>query len=166
MPSRAELEDAFAHYQDTVRRATAERDWTLFAALFRLDATYVEHAYGRFLGRAEIEAWAVRTMTSFPGNAMVEFPINWSVFDEERGWIVCEVGNVMPDPGDGSRHEAPNVTILHYGGSGLFAYEEDVYNPVRFLEMVAGWARLAEAHGRLPEDARPWLAKYGARVPS
>jgi hypothetical protein len=166
MPSRAELEDALANYQATVRRAAAERDWTLFADLFRLDATYVEHAYGRFAGRAEIEAWVVRTMTTFPGSAMVEFPINWSVLDEERGWIVCEVGNVMADPGDGSRHESPNVTILHYGGSGLFAYEEDVYNPMRFLEMVAGWARVAEAHGRLPEGAKEWVAKYGSAVPS
>ena len=164
MTSRAELEDAFANYQATVRRATGERDWTLFAGLFTLNAEYVEHAYGRFSGRAEIEAWAVETMTTFPGNAMVEFPIRWSVVDEDRGWIVCEVGNLMPDPGDGSRHESPNVTILHYAGNGLFSYEEDVYNPMRFMEMVARWARTADAHGRLPEDARPWLAKYGSRV--
>jgi len=166
MPSRAELEAAFATYQATVRRASAERDWTLFAGLFTLNAEYVEHAYGRFAGRAEIEAWAVRTMTTFPGNAMVDFPIGWSVVDEQRGWIVCEVGNVMADPGDGSRHESPNVTILHYAGNGLFSYEEDVYNPTRFLEMVAGWCRVADAHGRLPEPARPWLAKYGSRAPA
>lgn len=166
MTSRAELEDALEHYQATVRRATAERDWTLFAGLFTINADYVEHAYGRFAGRAAIEEWAVRTMTTFPGNAMVEFPVNWSVLDEPRGWIVCEVGNVMPDPGDGSRHESPNVTILHYAGNGLFGYEEDVYNPMRFLAMVTGWARIADAHGRLPEDARPWLAKYGPRVPA
>src|SRR4051812_7383504 len=145
-----ELEDAFEHYQATVRRARAECDWTLFAGLFTEDADYLEHSYGRFSGRAEIEAWAVRTMTSFPGNVMIEFPINWSVLDEARWWIVCEVGNVMPDPGDGSRHEAGNVTILHYAGDGLFRYEEDVYNPLRFLEMTRGWARIADAHDRLP----------------
>jgi hypothetical protein len=166
MTSRAELEDAFEHYQATVRRATAERDWTLFAALFTGDARYVEHAYGTLTGRGEIEAWAVRTMTNFPGSAMVAFPINWAVLDETRGWIVCEVGNVMPDPGDGSRHESPNVTVLHYAGNNLFAYEEDVYNPMRFVTMVAGWARIADAHGRLPADAGRWLAKYGAGGPA
>jgi hypothetical protein len=108
----------------------------------------------------------VRTMTTFPGSAMVEFPVNWSVLDEARGWIVCEIGNVMPDPGNGRRHESSNVTILHYAGQGLFGYEEDVYNPMRFLAMVAGWARVADAHGRLPDDARPWLAKYGSRIPA
>ena len=158
------LEDAFEHYQATVRRAAAEREWTLFAGLFTEDADYLEHAYGRLAGRAEIEAWAVRTMTSFPGNAMVAFPINWAVLDESRGWVVCEVGNVMADPGDGSRHEATNVTNLHHAGGGSFRYEEDVYNPLRFVEMVAGWARIAGDHGRLPDDGREWLAKYGSRA--
>jgi hypothetical protein len=165
MVDRAELEAAFEHYQATVRRAYAEGDWTLFAGLFTEDAGYLEHAYGRFAGRAAIEAWAVRTMTTFPGNAMVDFPVGWAVLDEARGWIVCEIENVMPDPGDGSVHQSPNLTILHYAGDNVFSYEEDVYNPMRFLTMVAGWARIAEQHGRLPDDARPWLAKYGARAP-
>ena len=164
MAERAELEAAFEHYQATVRRATAERDWTLFAGLFTEDATYNEHAYGRFSGRPAIAEWAVRTMTTFPGSAMTGFPISWSVIDPERGWIVCEVQNVMADPGDGSVHQAPNLTILHYAGNNQFSHEEDVYNPVRFMEMVAGWAAVATAHGRLPDEARAWVARYGARV--
>jgi SnoaL-like domain len=164
MVSRAELESAFEHYQKIVRRIAVERDWTLFAAMFTEDAEYNEHAYGRFSGRPAIAEWAVRTMTAFPGNAMVAFPVTWSMLDADRGWIVCEIQNVMPDPGDGSVHQSPNLTILHYAGDNLFSYEEDVYNPTRFLQMVAGWARIAEAHGRLPQDARPWLQKYGARV--
>jgi hypothetical protein len=164
MVSRAELEAAFAHYQQTVRRASAERDWTLFAGLFTEDAEYLEHAFGRFAGRAAIAEWAVRTMTRFPGSAMVDFPVGWSVLDAERGWIVCEVRNVMPDPGDGSVHQSPNVTILHYAGEHLFGYEEDVYNPARFVEMVAGWAAVAAGHGRLPDEARPWLARYAPHV--
>jgi hypothetical protein len=164
MPARAELEAAFEHYQATVSRAVAERDWTLFAGLFAEDATYNEHAYGRFSGRPAITEWAVRTMTTFPGNAMVDFPITWSVLDAERGWVVCEVQNVMADPGDGSVHQAPNVTILHYAGENLFAHEEDVYNPMRFMEMVAGWAAVANAHDRLPADARDWIDRYGVRT--
>lgn len=163
MASRAELEDAFEHYQATVRRAVAERDWTLFAGLFTEDAAYHEHAYGRFSGRPAIAEWAVRTMTGFPGNAMTGFPISWYVLDEQRGWVVCEVQNVMADPGDGSIHQSPNLTILHYAGGNLFCYEEDVYNPARFMEMVAGWAAVAAAHGRLPVDAAGWVARYGAR---
>jgi hypothetical protein len=161
MVTREELESAFEHYQATVRRAHAEQDWSLFAGLFTEDATYTEHAYGRFRGRGAIAEWAIRTMTTFPGNALVAFPVAWSMFDTDRRWIVAEIENVLPDPGDGSVHQSPNVTILHYAGRNQFSHEEDVYNPLRFTETVADWARVAEQHGRLPADARPWLARHG-----
>ncbi|MDT4906019.1 MAG: hypothetical protein QOH52_4035 [Pseudonocardiales bacterium] len=162
MATRAELEQALQHYQVTVRRAHAEQDWNLFAGLFTEDADYNEHAYGRFRGRPKIAEWAVRTMSTFPGNAMVEFPLGWSVLDEERGWIICEIRNLMQDPGDGSVHETPNLTILHYAGDNLFSYEEDVYNPTRFMAMVAGWAKVAEAHGTFPADGQAWLERFGS----
>jgi hypothetical protein len=160
MPTRAELETAFADYQGTVRQAKATNDWTLFAGMFTADATYNEHAYGRFEGRTQIAQWVVRTMTSFPGNCMIDFPVAWSVFDDERGWIICEIGNLMRDPGDGSVHTAPNTTILHYAGEHLFSYEEDVYNPLNFAAMVTGWARIADAYGTLPDDGRAWLGRF------
>lgn len=159
-----ELERAFENYQATVRRAVAENDWTLFAGLFTEDATYAEHAYGEFSGRTAIGEWAVRTMTTFPGNAMVAFPITWAVFDEARGWVVCDIRNVMRDPGDGSVHETSNLTVLHYAGDGRFRHEEDVYNPARFLAMVSGWAAVAERHGTLGADGQAWLRRYGARA--
>jgi len=155
----SELTEAFEHYQATVRSAVAERDWRLFAGMFAEDATYNEHAYGRFSGRPAIAEWAVRTMTTFPGNAMTDFPISWSVLDEDRGWIVCEVQNVMADPGHGSVHEAPNLTILHYAGNNQFSFEEDVYNPMRFMQMVAGWAAVASEHGVLGEEGQAFLER-------
>src|SRR5947209_9450495 len=91
MGTRAELEAGFEHYQATVRRAHAEQDWRLFAGLFTIDAKYNEHAYGRFAGRDSIAEWAIRTMTTFPGNAMIEFPVSWAAFAIERDWIVCEI---------------------------------------------------------------------------
>ena len=159
---RAELERAFEGYQATVRRAVEENNWALFADMFTEDADYNEHAYGRFHGRDEIRAWVVRTMTTFPGSAMVAFPMTWHVIDEERGWIICEVQNVMADAGDGRVHQEPNLTILHYAGDGLFSYEEDAYNPARYGPMVVEWARIADANGRLPDEGRDWLDR---RVP-
>jgi hypothetical protein len=51
----------------------------------------------------------------------------------------------MDDPGDGSVHQAANITILHYAGGGKWSHEEDVYNPAHFATMVKGWqARVDE----------------------
>jgi hypothetical protein len=159
---RSELQRALDGYTETVRRASGTGDWTLFGRLFTADATYHEHAFGRVHGRDEITAWAVGTMTSFPGNCMDEFPIGWAVFDEERSWIVCEIRNLMRDPGDGSEFEASNLTILHYAGDDLFSYEEDVYNPANFAAMVTAWAKRADRLGTLPEDALAWIARYAS----
>ncbi len=45
----------------------------------------------------------------------------------------------MVDPGDGSLHQAFNFTLLKYAGGGQWSYEEDIYNPAHFQEMIRGW---------------------------
>lgn len=154
---RAELESAFEHYQARVVEAGRTGDWNLFADLFVDDATYREHVYGTFHGREEIRAWIVETMSTFPGNCMPWFPVSWYVVDEERGRIICEILNRMRDPGDGSVHQSPNITILTYAGGQRFAAEEDVYNPANFIPMIAEWSRVAEQNGTLPVEGVTWL---------
>jgi hypothetical protein len=139
--SRAELEEAFATYQAVAAEAGRSGDWNPWADLFTEDAEYVEHLYGTMHGREAIRAWIVETMGSYPGNAMPEFPIGWSVIDEEKGWVVCQVWNRMADPGDGSVHQAYNVTVLQYAGGGLWSSEEDIYNPTHFATMIGAWER-------------------------
>ncbi len=156
--SRSELEEAFAAYQRRGEEAGRSGDWSPWADQFTEDACYVEHAYGTFEGREAIRRWITATMGAFPGRRMPLFPIAWHVVDDDRGWIVCEVLNRMEDPGDGSVHEAANVTILHDAGDGRWSYEEDVYNPTDFLTMLRGWRARAEQLGTLPDDARDWFA--------
>ena len=160
MHTTAEIEQAFRDYQAAVQRIADTGDWPRFADLFTEDATYEEHAFGSFTGREAIRSWVVGTMTSFPGNAMTSFPIAWHVVDEPTSRVICEVRNLMPDPGDGSVHEASNLTILTYGGDGLWAREEDVYNPMRFARMSAEWAEVAREHGRLSEEGKAFLARF------
>jgi ketosteroid isomerase-like protein len=159
--TRAELEDAFAGYQRLAAEAGRTQDWNAWADQFTEDATYVEHLFGTFHGREEIRRWITRTMTSFPGNAMPSFPVEWYLIDEDRGWVVFEVWNPMRDPGDGSVHRASNISIIHYAGDGQWSYEEDVYNPSDFTVMIEAWCRRAEELGRLPDDARAWLQLIG-----
>ena len=137
--SRAELEAAFSAYQSVAAEAGRSGDWNPWADLFTEDAEYVEHLYGTMHGREAIRSWITKTMSTYPGNAMPEFPIGWSVIDEDRGWIICQVWNRMADPGDGSIHQAYNVTILKYAGDGRWSYEEDIYNPAHFASMIEAW---------------------------
>jgi hypothetical protein len=138
--SREELERAFARYQEAAATGGRTGDWRPWSECFTEDCTYKEHLYGTFEGRAELLAWITRVcVEEYPGNQMPEFPIEWYIVDEERGWIVCQVWNRMADPGDGSIHQEYNFTLLKYAGDGRFSYEEDIYNPAAFGDMLAGW---------------------------
>jgi hypothetical protein len=159
--SAGEITEAYAAFHARVAGFVESGDWSGYADLFTPDATYVEHAMGTFRGRDEIREWAVRTMTSYPGRVMTGFPLAWQVVDADAARLVCEVRNPMPDPGDGTLLEEPNITIMTYAGDGLFSCEEDVYNPLRFHTMALRWARIAAAHGRADEDVLAWLEKWG-----
>ena len=157
----AEITEAYGAMHARVQEYAATGHWDGFADHFTEDAEYVEHALGTFRGRDEIRAWSVRTMTSFPGGVMTGFPLAWQVVDAPSSRLICEVRNLMPDPGDGSRLEESNLTIMTYAGDGLFSREEDVYNPLRFARMATRWARVAEVHGNLDDEGRAYLQQFG-----
>ena len=134
--SRAELEEAFENYQRLGLEAGTSGNWDKWADQFTEDATYVEHLYGTLGGREAIYNWIQSTMDEPINNEMIYFPIEWYMIDEEKGWVVCQVWNRMVDPGDGSLHQAYNFTLLKYAGNMMWSYEEDIYNPASFGEMV------------------------------
>ncbi|HUC37492.1 MAG TPA: nuclear transport factor 2 family protein [Acidimicrobiales bacterium] len=143
--TRSELEEAFRHYKATAQAAASTKDWNAWAELFTEDAEYVEHLFGTMRGREVIREWITQTMASPPGSQMDAFPVGWSVFDEDRGWVVCQIWNRMEDPGDGSVHQAYNFTLLKYAGDGLWTYEEDIYNPAHFVHMIEAWQSAKDA---------------------
>ena len=159
--SKAEILEAYGAFHAQVQGFAESKRWDGFADLFTEDAVYQEHAFGVFHGREEIRAWSVSTMTSFPGVVMTGFPLAWSVVDEETSRLICEVRNLMPDPGDGSVHEESNLTIMTYAGDGMFCREEDIYNPMRFAKMSVRWARIAASHGNLDAEGQAYLDTYG-----
>ena len=133
--SRDELEREFVRYQERGRAG----DWSAWADQFTEDAQYIEHVYGEFTGREAIREWIVETMGTFPGNEMPVFPIEWYIVDEDRGWIVAKIWNQMRDIGDGKLHQAYNFTLLKYAGDGMWSYEEDIYNPAHFADMIKAY---------------------------
>jgi len=142
--SRQELEEAFDNYQAMALKAGTSGDWRCWADLFTEDATYIEHLFGTFGGREAIYNWIQKTMTTSPNDEMKYFPIDWYIIDDEKGWIVCKVWNRMMDPGDGSLHQEYNYTLLKYAGNGLFSFEEDIYNPQPFANMVQGYLKVRD----------------------
>jgi hypothetical protein len=136
---RAEIDQAFTHYQDVAAACGAKQQWRDWADLFTEDATYIEHHYGEMHGREQIYEWIQSTMNAPIAEDMTEFPIEWYVIDEDRGWVVCQVWNRMKDPGDGKVYQAYNFTLLKYAGNNQWSYEEDIYNPAKFQEMMTEW---------------------------
>jgi hypothetical protein len=159
--SASEITEAYAAMHQRVQQHADTGNWDDFCLNFTEDAEYVEHAMGTFRGRDEIRAWSVRTMTTYPGRVMTGFPLGWQVVDADAARLVCEVRNPMPDPGDGTMLEEPNITIMTYAGDGLFSREEDVYNPLRFHTMAMDWARIAKEHGRADDDVLAYLNRFG-----
>ena len=155
-----EITAAYAAFHEQVDRFVATGNWSGYADLFTEDAVYIEHAMGTFHGRDEIRSWVVRTMTSYPGRLMTGMPVAWQVVDADAGRLVCEVRNPMPDPGDGTMLDEPNITIMTYAGGGLFSAEEDVYNPLRFHQMALRWARIAREHGNADAEVLAFLERY------
>jgi hypothetical protein len=152
--SREEIEAAFDQHERVVVEIGNTWDWSRYADEFTEDATYVEHVYGKMVGREQIREWIVSTMNAFPGSEMPHYPTSWHAIDEEKGWVFSEVLNRMKDPGDGSIHEAPCITVLKYAGNGLWSYEEDAYNPMNFLPMVQEYIKRCHKLGTLSEQAR------------
>lgn len=152
----AELDEAITARWEKVEAMRVAGDWAAYVDDFTDDVEYVEHAFGTMHGKDEVRTWVVKTMSAFPGRIMTGFPIAWKVIDPGTGRIVCEIRNPMPDPGDGTVFDEPNITILDYAGDGKWSRQEDVYNPLRFHTMTKQWAAIAAAHDRLPEDAAPY----------
>jgi hypothetical protein len=161
--SRAELEDAFAVFEATVAAAARSRDWDAWVRHYTPDVDYIEHAMGTMKGRDAVRAWINRTMTSFPGSHMTSFPSLWSVIDERTGRVICELDNPMRDPGDGTIISATNISIITYAGDGFWSRQEDVYNPLRFLQAGMNWCRKAESLGTLDDAAARWYDQNGGR---
>ena len=71
----------------------------------------------------------------------------------------------MRDPGDGSIHQQPNISVLKYAGDGLWSYEEDAYNPMNFVPMVRGYIEASKNLASISDDAVEFARKMGWELP-
>jgi len=159
--TRDELAAAFVTFEQTVADAAETKNWDQWVQHYTPDVDYIEHAAGTMKGRDEVRTWIHQTMTTFPGSHMTAFPSLWSVIDEAGGRIICELDNPMLDPGDGTIISATNISIITYAGDGQWSRQEDIYNPLRFLQAAIKWCKKAEKLGTLDDEAGRWMKTYG-----
>jgi hypothetical protein len=51
-------------------------------------------------------------------------------------------------PNTNYRYQFPCVTLNRYAGNGLFWYEEDLYSPSAYLEILAEWKQEMDKRGK------------------
>ncbi len=149
-----EVEAAFFEY---VRRANIN-DWDTWADMFTEECLYVDHHFGTFTRRSQVRDWMTPLMATQPE---MRFIPEWYVI---KGDLVVNYNwNRWPNP-DGShepydvynngipntryRYQFPCVTLNRYGGNGLFWYEEDLYSPSAYLEVLASWKQEMTSLGK------------------
>lgn len=152
--SRAEIEDAVRRFEDAGNRAFQTGDHSEWLQFYTPDVQYRELGFGfaggwehEIHGRAAVKQWIDPHCDLWPINRMIDFPIDWYVIDEQRGWVLLEYRNIMADPGDGTRLETRSYTRLKYGGNGQWRFEEDIYSPLRMRAMLDAWVLLNSRAG-------------------
>ena len=143
--SKEEIEGAFKRYQVQGRDAARSGDWHRWGEMFTEDVTYVEQEVGQWGGRAAAVREMAALMHQNEGTPWVwvnQYPVKSYIVDEERGWVWSQIWNRMEDPGNGVVLQENCLTMLRYDGDGLFNYEEDLYNPHAYVQMVKDWIKL------------------------
>jgi hypothetical protein len=130
---------------DTYRRYLAVRDqierkeqgWDALAAFFTDDASFVDPAWGRVDGLANIKRFLVESMV---GLEAWSFPHEWEAVD--GNCLVTGWQNRLPGMRpDGTFYQAPGISRLVYAGAGKFSFEQDLLNMAHVLELIreSGW---------------------------
>jgi ketosteroid isomerase-like protein len=135
---RSEVEAAVDRYRqrrEEIERG--ERPWQDLADLFTDDAVYIDPAWGRIEGRAEIAAFMEESMT---GLEDWSFPIEFIAIDGDD--VVVKWTQILPGTRpDGTRWTQSGYSTLVYAGDGRFSYEEDLLNMAHVIEdlTASGW---------------------------
>jgi ketosteroid isomerase-like protein len=160
-----EARAAYAAYVDArLQVERGERTWASLADdFFTEDAVFIDPAWGRTEGRAEIARFFEESMRGLDDWT---FPEEWTVAEGDR--VVSLWWNRLPGEGaDGAPYQAPGVSVLHYAGDGRFDYELDVLNMTEVGELLAssGWTpppSMVFPPARPNRDATPRRSLDGA----
>jgi hypothetical protein len=135
-----EVGDAFKAIWTT---GSVNEDWAHWPDHLTEDVLYVERIFGTMHGREAVRTWITDLMAV---RADVHAVLNWYVVSGDR--VVLDMTNryYHPDPAQAPIDFA-GLTVLQYGGAGLFKYEEDYWDAAGAKTAYERWSKAVEAWG-------------------
>lgn len=131
-----------------------DENWAAWPDRLTEDVHYVERFYGEMHGREAVRAWITRLMVQ---RSDVHAVLDWYIVKGPRVVLNMQNRYYHPDP-DGDPLDFPGLTVLEYGGDGMFRYEEDYWclrtakaRHVEFTEAVNRCGGRGLENGRLEE---------------
>ena len=115
-----EVETAF---QELWTVGSLNEDWAAWPDRLTEDVHYVERFFGEMRGREQVRAWITQLMVQ---RADVHAVLDWYIVKGDRVVLNMQNRYYNPDP-EGAPFDFPGLTVLEYGGDGLFRYEEDYW---------------------------------------
>ncbi len=158
---RKEIEATMARYLDLRRRIDAgeERGWTGIAEFFTDDCIYIDPAWGRIEGIAELRTFLDESMR---GLEDWTFPVEFVAIEGDQ--VVVKWTQMTPPDPDGVRYRQSGYSTLLYAGNGKFSYEEDLLNMVHVNEdlRAAQWRPGPGFEMPPAKPVRDWSRPVGA----
>ncbi|MGB8652563.1 MAG: nuclear transport factor 2 family protein [Mycobacteriales bacterium] len=122
---------------------SVEEDWEHWPDHLTEDVLYVERVFGTMHGREQVRTWITELMAV---RADVHAVLNWYLVKGDR--VVFDMTNryYHPDPAQPPLDFA-GLTVLQYGGDGLFRYEEDYWDTGGAKAAYEAWSAAVQEHG-------------------
>jgi hypothetical protein len=136
----AEVFEAFQAFWLT---GATNEDWPAWADHLTEDVDYVERQLGTMQGRESVRTWITELMAV---SADVHAVLNWYIVAGDR--VVFDMWNryFHPDPAQPPIDFA-GLTVLTYGGHGLFRREEDYWDQATARTAYTAWTSACREWG-------------------
>ena len=144
----SEVEEAFRQFWTV---GSLDENWAAWPDRLTEDVHYVERFFGEMHGREAVRAWITALMAE---RSDVHAVLDWYIVSGHRVVLSMQNRYYSPVPG-GAPYDFAGLTVLEYGGDGMFRYEEDYWDLAGAKACHAAFsAAVEQAGGRGLENGR------------
>ena len=122
---------------------STNEDWEAWVEHLTPDVEYVERVFGTMHGRDAVRTWITELMAV---RSDVHAVLNWWILAGDR--VVFDMTNRYYHPDPSQPHvDFAGLTVLSYGGNGLFKREEDYWDAAGAKAAYERWDAACRAWG-------------------